>query len=238
MADTWRCSLHRSNRVENRPGISLLVRIVPALADPWRRSVPQQLLSLAPQLKREANKRRRNRPGCLDAGDDIAGDLRDAADPAPLPDGDLKCWQTGGRDPHQHFQVPAICLLLHAETSEFVPPDGAKRRQVGEVCAIDEAQEQPADMRREELLWRQAAGLARTADARAEDEDGLPGDDRRYQIRNEFSRIAAVAIEEDHNVGIIAHSGDARLDGTTVAALRLNNHASSGGLSPLSRTVP
>ena len=34
------------------------------------------------QLKREANKRRRNGPGRLDAGDEIAGDLRYPADPA------------------------------------------------------------------------------------------------------------------------------------------------------------
>ena len=93
-------------------------------------------------------------------------------------------------------------------------------------------------MSRDDLLWRQAAGLARTANARAENEDGLPGDDRRHQIRDEFRRIAAVAVEEDQNVGVIAHGGDARLDGATIAASRLDNHASSGGLSPLGRTVP
>jgi hypothetical protein len=43
------------------------------------------------QLKREANKRRRNGPDRLDAGDKIAGNLRYAADSAPLPDGDLEC---------------------------------------------------------------------------------------------------------------------------------------------------
>src|SRR6266478_3067073 len=93
-------------------------------------------------------------------------------------------------------------------------------------------------MRREEFLWRQAAGLTRTANPRAENENGLPGDDRRYQIGNECGRIAAVAIEEDHNVGIIAHRSDARLDRATVAAPRFDNHASSGGLGPLGRPVP
>ncbi len=34
MADTWRCSLHRSKRVGNLPGISLPAGIVPALVDP------------------------------------------------------------------------------------------------------------------------------------------------------------------------------------------------------------
>src|SRR5258706_11369251 len=157
MADTWQCFLHLTKPAESLPGTSLLVEIVPALADHRSR----QLLSVrSSQLKREANKRYRNRPGRLDAGDEIAGDLRYPADAAPLPDGDLQCRQAGGRDPHQHFQVPAICLLLHAETHKFIPPDGAIRRQVGETCTIDKAQEQPADMGRDELLWRQAAGLA------------------------------------------------------------------------------
>ena len=33
----------------------------------------------------------------------------------------------------------------------------------------------------DDLLWRQAAALACTTNARAENEDGLPRDDRRYQ---------------------------------------------------------
>src|SRR6202045_4077355 len=94
MADTWPCFLHLTKPAESLPGTSLLVEIVPALAD-------HRCRQLGSQLKREANKRYRNRPGRLDAGDEIAGDLRYPADPAPLPDGDLQCRQTGGRDPHQ-----------------------------------------------------------------------------------------------------------------------------------------
>ena len=74
-------------------------------------------------------------------------------------------------------------------------------------------------MRREELLWRQAAGLAlpRTREPRRR----RPASARSAtdQIRDEFGAIAAVAIEETHNFGIGAHSGDARLDSPAVAAL-------------------
>jgi hypothetical protein len=35
-------------------------------------------------------------------------------DPPPLLNGDLQCGQTGGRDPHHHFQVPAVRLFLQA----------------------------------------------------------------------------------------------------------------------------
>jgi ubiquinone/menaquinone biosynthesis C-methylase UbiE len=75
MADTWRCSLHRSKRVEISPRYRCLCGSCRHSLITWRRSVPQQLLSQVSELKRDANKRRRNRPGCLDAGDEIAGDL-------------------------------------------------------------------------------------------------------------------------------------------------------------------
>ena len=122
-------------------------------------------------------------------------------------------------------------------TSELIAPDGAKRREVGEACAIDETQEQPADVRGEELLWRQAAGLARTANARAEDENGLACDDRRYQIRNEFGRIAAVAVDEEENVGVIARRGYACLDRATIAAPLFDDDACASGLCSLYRTI-
>jgi hypothetical protein len=38
MADTWRCSPHRSKKAENLPGISLRVGILPALAESWWRA--------------------------------------------------------------------------------------------------------------------------------------------------------------------------------------------------------
>src|ERR1700722_20215190 len=93
-------------------------------------------------------------------------------------------------------------------------------------------------MGRDDLLWSQADGVGGPANPRAKNEDSLPGDNRRYQIRNEFRSIASVAVEEDQNVGVIAHCGDACLDGATVAASRLDDHASSGSRRALGRTVP
>ena len=93
-------------------------------------------------------------------------------------------------------------------------------------------------MGRDDLLGRQAAGLAWTANARAQNEDDLPGCNRRHQIGDEFRRIAAVAVEKDQNVGVIAHGGNARLNGATVAASWLDHHASPGGLRPLDGAVP
>ena len=90
----------------------------------------------------------------------------------------------------------------------------------------------------DDLLWRQAAALARTANARAENEDGLPRDDRRDQVGDEFRRIAAIAIEKDQDFRVLAHGGNARLDGAPVAASRLDNDAGAGGGRLVGRSVP
>ena len=129
MADIWRCSRHRKQGNGNLPGISLRVGIAPACVDALAGILMKSLPASFPvtQLKREANERRRNGPGRLEAGEEIAGDLRYTANPPSLTDGDLQCRQTRGCYSHQHFQVLTIRLFPHAEASEFVPPDGAKR---------------------------------------------------------------------------------------------------------------
>src|SRR5262252_8853029 len=76
-----------------------------------------------------------------------------------------------------------------------------------------------------DLLWRQAAALTRTANARTENEDGLSRDNRRYQVSDEFHRIAAIAVEKDQDFRVLAHRGYPGLDGASVAASRLNNDA-------------
>src|SRR4029078_12984930 len=61
----------------------------------------------APDPKGEADESRRHGAGRLDAYNDIAGNLGNAANAAALADSNLTCRETGGRNPHQHFQVPA-----------------------------------------------------------------------------------------------------------------------------------
>ena len=87
------------------------------------------------------------------------------------------------------------------------------------------------------LLWRQATSLTRTANARAENEDGLPRDDGRYQLWDKFDGIAAIAIKKDQDFRVIADCGYAGLDGAPVAALRLDNDAGAGGSCLLRRSV-
>ena len=89
----------------------------------------------------------------------------------------------------------------------------------------------------DDLLWRQAAALTRTANSRAEHKDGLPGGNRRYQVRDKFHWIAAIAIEKDQDLRVLVHSGDTSLDGAPVAALRLDYDAGAGGGCPLDRFV-
>src|SRR5262245_7829848 len=89
-----------------------------------------------------------------------------------------------------------------------------------------------------DLLWRQAAGLTHPANARAEDEDGLPRDNRRYKVGDELGRITAVSIEEDHDVRVLAQGGDARLDRAPVAAAWLDNHPGAGTRCRVDRPVP
>lgn len=93
-------------------------------------------------------------------------------------------------------------------------------------------------MGRDELLRREAPRLTRTVNTRTENERGLPCGDRRHQNRNEFGGITAVAIEKHQNVCIIAHGGNACLDGATITKTRLDNHSRSGGLCPLHCTIP
>jgi hypothetical protein len=74
------------------------------------------------------------------------------------------------------------------------------------------------DMGGDDLLWRQAAALTLAANARAENEGGLPRHDWRHQIGNKFYRIASIAIDKKQNFRILAHRSDTSLDGTPVAA--------------------
>src|SRR5262249_9271834 len=96
------------------------------------------------------------------------------------------CWKTGSRNPHQHFQVPAIRHVAHGEAVQPVAPYRAKWRQVGETCAVNKAQEQVPKMGGHDLLWRQAAGLTQPTNARAENEDGPSFYYRQHQFGNEF----------------------------------------------------
>ena len=102
----------------------------------------------------------------------------------------------------------------------------------------NEAQKTPRNIGCDDLLARQAAGLTRSANARTKDENGFARHDRRHQIGDEFRGIAAVAVEKEEDVCVIAHSGDACLDRATVAASRLDDDTSSGRFCPLGRTVP
>src|SRR5262245_61269788 len=120
---------------------------------------------------------------------------------------------------------------------QHIAADRAKWRQVSETCAVNEPQEQAADIGGDDLLWRQAAALTRTADARAEDEDGLPRDNWRHKVGDEFDRITAVAIEEDHDVRVLAHGGDARLDRAPVPRSRLVNDMGTGTGCLIDRSV-
>ena len=89
----------------------------------------------------------------------------------------------------------------------------------------------------DDLLWRQASALTRTANARAENEDGLPRDNRRYQVGDKFHGIAAISIEKDQDFRVLAHRGDTSLDGAPVAASRLDNDAGASGGCLVGRSV-
>src|SRR5882762_2527456 len=51
--------------------------------------------------------------------------IRAAVAAAAMIDGDLEDTQTGGRDAHLHFQIPAIRDLAHAELPQFRDTHGA-----------------------------------------------------------------------------------------------------------------
>jgi hypothetical protein len=89
----------------------------------------------------------------------------------------------------------------------------------------------------DDLLWRQAAALTRTANARAENENGLPRDNWRYQVGDKFHGIAAVAIEKYQDFRVAPHCSDARLDRAPVAASWFDNDAGASGSRLVGRSV-
>ena len=116
-------------------------------------------------------------------------------------------WPTGtstmrkprGGGAHLHLQVPAEGLLAHAEAFERVAPDGAERRHVREAHAVAQADQKPGEMAGEDLGRRQAARLARAAQARAQHEVGLAPLDGREHGRDHLGPVAAVAVDEEHD---------------------------------------
>ena len=183
---------------------------------------------LAPQRQREADEGRCDCSRRLDASGEIARDFRHPGDPPALAHRNFLRRHAGGRDPHQHFQIPAIGQIAHAEAVEGVAPDGAKRRHVGETNAVDQPNEQAADMAGHKLLQRQAAGLALTAHARTLYEGDVTAGDRLDQGRDKGRTVAAVAIEKQQYVGIGAGSGNSGLNGPSITALRHDHHVSAG----------
>ena len=90
--------------------------------------------------------------------------LPDTFDTPPIrqrwPTGISTARQAGRGHPHQHFQVPAVSGVAHAELKQGIPADGAKRRKIAEARAIDHPQKQIADKPGRDLRRRQASGVA------------------------------------------------------------------------------
>src|SRR5262249_21162230 len=108
---------------------------------------------------------------------------------------------------------------------------------VGEVRAIEKAEEQAREPSGDELRRVHAAGLAPAPDPRADDEILLAGKDGRDQAGYELGAIAAVAVEEHDDLAVAMDVVHSRLAGPAIAALRLVNHPRAGGLSALGGAV-
>src|SRR5262249_23428484 len=104
------------------------------------------------------------------AAGEIAGDLRVAAAPAPVVNGQLQDAKPRLRCAHLLLEVPAIGFLGHAEALQRVAADGAKGTHIAVAHAIEQAQEMARDPAGRELRRVHAARLAPAADPRADDE--------------------------------------------------------------------
>jgi len=131
-----------------------------------------------------------------------AGDLRGPAGAAMIGNRDLEDAQAGARRAHLHLDVPAIGHLVHAETEQKLAPNGAERAHVGVANAVEQAHPKAGQQSGGDLCRPIAAGLARPAQARRDHEVEFAGPDRSHQGADARRIVGAVAVHENHDLGV------------------------------------
>ena len=165
---------------------------------------------------------------------EIARDLGGAAAAAAIGHRNFEDAQAGAGGAHLHLDVPAIGHLAHAEREQRVAADRAERAHVGVAHAVEQPHAEPGEKARRELVPRHAAGLARAAQPRADDEVASAGADRRDERGDARGIVGAVAVHEDENVGVVRrHRGGEA--GAAIAAADVE-HLGAGVPRPRARS--
>src|SRR5947207_15099966 len=108
--------------------------------------------------------------------------------------------QAVARGFHLHLQIPAVGLLAHVDLFERITTNSTKWRHVRITNPVEQSQNQSGDSSGKELLEIHAARFALSAGSRADHEIVRPPCHGFDKLIHECGRVAAVAIEKNHNV--------------------------------------
>ena len=133
-----------------------------------------------------------------------------------------------------HFEVPAVGELGHAEGGEGGAADGTEGSHVGVADALEEAEEDADEVGREDLAGEHGAGRAAAADAGADGEVGLVGQDRVDEAGQVVDDVGAVAVHVDEDVGG-GEGGERAGEAGVAVAAGAGDDAGAGGGGDLRR---
>src|SRR5262245_19054526 len=100
---------------------------------------------------------------------ETAGDLRLASDAASIRNRQFENAKSSARDPHLHFEVPAVGQLVHPEFEQGVPADRAEGTHVGEAHPVQEPDQPTGHKSRRQLMEGDTPRLPLTACTRSDD---------------------------------------------------------------------
>src|SRR5256885_6024350 len=187
-------------------------------------------------LRRDAQKRRDD----AGAGDKCsaprAGNFRFATSAPAMIYGNFEDPKLGARGFHLHLQIPAVCLLAHAEPFKRVSPDRAKRAHIGIADAIQNRHHPSGEAPCENLLNVHATWFALPARTRSDDEIICASRDWIGELLHKLGTIAAIAVEKNHDVGSILQAGNSGRTCAPVSARSFHN-ASPGFTSAFSCSI-
>src|ERR1700720_442974 len=113
---------------------------------------------------------------------------------------DFQNAQAVARGFHLHLQIPAVGLLAHVEPFERITTNGTKWGHVRITNPVEQSQNQSGESSGKDLLEIHSARFASSSGSRADPEIVRPACHGFDELIHERGRVAAVAIEKNHNV--------------------------------------
>ncbi len=153
---------------------------------------------------------------------------------------DLRDPQAGDGRPDLHLQRPPPVPVVHPELDQPRERDRAKGREVLEVPPEELAHHPQHEPVAEAGVRKDRAHVSVRPPAHAEHQIGVSAEDRLGDERDLHRIVAAVGIDEDHDLGriaLLAQMTDPRETGRAVAALGLAHDLGASGRGQLRGAV-